>query len=62
MRTLGDFLASESHGENIILPNGNVLWVELRLEEENTIYLDGRLTPDELRLIADYLEKKIKEK
>ena len=59
MRTLGDFIASESHGENIILPNGNVLWIDL---EENSIYLDGSLTVEELRIIADYLEQKIKEK
>ena len=59
MRTLGDFIAGESHGENIILPNGNVLWIDL---EENSIYLDGTLTVEELRIFADYLEKKIKEK
>lgn len=45
----------ESEGMNVIMSSGEIVWIEQCVKG---VYLDGVLTSEELRLLADYLDKK----
>jgi hypothetical protein len=54
--TLEEYMKNnKSEGVNVITTNDETVWFEPCVKG---VYLDGVLTSDELRLIADYLDKK----
>lgn len=55
MTTLAVHLENMDRPMNVETAHGGFVWIELY---SYGVYLDGTLTAEELRMIADYLDKK----
>jgi len=53
--SLRDHLENMDRPMNVETANGGLVWIEIY---SYGVYLDGTLTAEELRMIADYLDKK----